>query len=129
MEHHAAPIGSPCLNCDAVLQGPFCAHCGQKAVHPKPSLRELLHDALEEFLHFDGKIVQTLRTLVTRPGQLTADVIAGRRVRPTAPPPLYLTVRLLFFVVAAASPPRNDNLVTISSPTRGGISTGTRGRA
>ena len=92
-----ATVGTTCLNCGAALDGPFCARCGQKAVHPKPTLHELLHDALEEFLHFDGKIVQTLRTLVTRPGQLTVDVVSGRRARYIAPLRLYLTVSVLFF--------------------------------
>ncbi|HMD35600.1 MAG TPA: DUF3667 domain-containing protein, partial [Vicinamibacterales bacterium] len=113
-----ATVGTTCLNCGAALDGPFCARCGQKAVHPKPTLHELLHDALEEFLHFDGKIVQTLRTLVTRPGQLTVDVVSGRRARYIAPLRLYLTVSVLFFVVAALSPPRGIQ-VTVTEPGKG----------
>jgi hypothetical protein len=104
VDHQVATISTMCLNCGAALDGPFCSHCGQRAVAPKPTLHELLHDALEEFLHFDGKVVQTLRTLVTRPGQLTVDIIAGRRARYIAPLRLYLTVSVLFFVVAALSP-------------------------
>jgi len=113
-----ATIGATCLNCGAELAGPFCSGCGQKAVHPKPTLHELLHDALEEFLHFDGKIVQTLRTLVTKPGQLTLDVVAGRRARYIAPLRLYLTISVLFFVVAAVTPTRGIT-VTVTDPGKG----------
>jgi len=113
-----ATIPATCLNCGAALDGPFCSHCGQKAVHPKPTLHELLDDALEEFLHFDGKIIQTLRTLVTRPGQLTVDVIAGRRARYIAPLRLYLTISVVFFVVAALSPARGIQ-VRVTEPGKG----------
>jgi hypothetical protein len=99
-----ATAGASCLNCGAALDGPFCAQCGQKAVPPTPRLHELAHDGLEEFLHFDGKIVQTLRTLITRPGQLTVDMVAGRRARYIAPLRLYLTVSLVYFLLAAATP-------------------------
>ena len=99
-----ATAAASCLNCGAALTGPFCGQCGQKAVPPTPHLHELLHDALEEFLHFDGKTVQTLRTLVTQPGQLTVDMVAGRRARYIAPLRLYLTVSLIYFLIAAATP-------------------------
>jgi hypothetical protein len=99
-----ATAAESCLNCGTALGGPFCAQCGQKAVHPKPTLHELFYDGLEEFLHFDGKIVQTLRTLAARPGQLTVDIVAGRRARYIAPLRLYLTCSLIYFLIAAVSP-------------------------
>ena len=101
-----ATIAATCLNCSAALDGPYCSHCGQRAVPPTPEVHELLHDALEEFLHFDGKIVQTLRTLLTRPGALTVDIVAGRRARYIAPLRLYLTCSLIYFLIAAAAPGR-----------------------
>ena len=114
-----ATAGTPCLNCGASLTGPFCGQCGQKAVPPTPHLHELLHDALEEFLHFDGKTAQTLGTLVTRPGQLTVDMVAGRRARYIAPLRLYLTVSLIYFLIAAATP----SGLKISMTTHDGVKT------
>ena len=118
---HVSTIGTSCLNCGAALDGPYCSHCGQRDVPPTPHVHELLHDALEEFLHFDGKIVQTIRTLITRPGALTCDIVAGRRARYIAPLRLYLTCSLLYFVIAAASPTRNASITFTSS--RGGVTT------
>jgi hypothetical protein len=123
VDHAVATIAPTCLNCGAALDGPYCAQCGQKAVPPKPAVHELLHDALEEFLHFDGKIVQTLRTLIARPGQLTVDVVAGRRARYIAPLRLYLTISVLYFLVAAASPTRNNIQIRTAPPGASGIST------
>ena len=118
-------VAKACLNCGAELQGPFCAQCGQKALlHPKPTIHELVEDALEEFAHFDGKIVQTLKMLVTRPGQLTVDIVEGRRARYIAPLRLYLTVSVLFFLVAALSPP-NASIVKRAPPKSTGVSFGT----
>lgn len=68
-----------CLNCGAALDGRFCAACGQEARDPRPTTRELLHDVAGELFNWDGKLLGTLRVLVTRPGFLTTEVLAGRR--------------------------------------------------
>ena len=39
---------SRCLNCRALLTGRFCANCGQRAVPPHPTARELAGDAIAE---------------------------------------------------------------------------------
>jgi hypothetical protein len=106
----AAPDGHPahaaaCRNCDAAMHGPFCAQCGQGAVHENPTAHELLHDATHEFLHLDGKIFTTLRLLLTRPGFLTVEHLRGRRARYITPIRLYLTCSVLYFLVAAVADP------------------------
>ncbi len=93
-----------CLNCDEPLAGPFCSACGQRDVPPRPTLRELLGEAFAEFSGWDGKLANTLRLLVTRPGQLTVDFLQGRRARYITPLRLYLSVSLVYFVLAAAAP-------------------------
>jgi Protein of unknown function (DUF3667) len=93
-----------CLNCGAALAGPFCAECGQRALPPHPAVRELVKDALSEFSGWDGKLAETIRLLVRRPGELTRQWLEGRRVHFISPLRLYLTASLLYFVVAAAAP-------------------------
>lgn len=119
MHDQLASVSAACLNCGAALGGPYCAHCGQKAAEPTPTLHDLLHDALEEFLHFDGKIVQTLRTLILQPGQLTVDLVAGRRARYIAPLRLYLTCSVIYFLIAAAGPTRTVVIQVAPSKTSG----------
>lgn len=87
------------------MHGPYCAQCGQHAVHADVTLHDLVHDATHEFLHLDGKIVETLRLLVTQPGRLTAEHWRGRRARYVAPIRLYLTLSVLYFLVAAVADP------------------------
>ncbi len=93
-----------CLNCEAPLQGAFCSRCGQRAVPPHPTMRELAGDAVAEFSGWDGKFSETIRTLVRRPGELTRQWLAGRRVHFISPLRLYLTASLLFFIVQTSAP-------------------------
>src|SRR6185503_1499510 len=66
-----------CLNCGSPLRGPFCAACGQRDVPPYPSVRELAIDAISEFSGWDGRLAQTLRTLIRQPGLLTREFLEG----------------------------------------------------
>jgi hypothetical protein len=93
-----------CLNCDASMTGRFCAVCGQATTDPDPTLREYLHDLAAEFLLWDGKLFSTFRLLVTKPGELTRDYFAGRRVRFIAPLRLYLTCSVVYFFLRALTP-------------------------
>src|SRR5687768_9708359 len=94
-----------CRNCDAAMHGEYCASCGQRAVHADPTARELAHDAVQELLNVDGKILSTLRLLFTRPGFLTVEHLRGRRARYVAPIRLYLTCSVLYFLVSAVADP------------------------
>ena len=66
-----------CLNCGSALVGPFCAECGQRAVPPNPSLRELAGDAFAEFSGGTASFAETIRALLFRPGQADARVSRG----------------------------------------------------
>jgi hypothetical protein len=92
-----------CLNCGRDLQGPFCARCGQRAVPPDPTVRELAGDAWNELTGYDGRIMSTLRGLF-RPGFLTHEYLSGRRRNYLPPVRVYLIVSVLYFLIAASAP-------------------------
>ena len=92
-----------CLNCSAPLHGAFCAACGQRAVPPNPTVRELAGDAWHELSGYDGRIMSTIRGLL-RPGFLTRQYLAGRRAHYLPPVRTYLVVSVVYFVVAASAP-------------------------
>jgi hypothetical protein len=98
----AAPVS--CLNCGTPVTRQYCAECGQRAVDPDPTLRELLHEVAGELLHWDGKLWETLRLLVRHPGVLTVEYLAGRRARYVSPLKLYLTASVVYFFVSAIGP-------------------------
>lgn len=87
-----------CLNCGAVLTGPFCARCGQKA-HVHRTMGAFFHDLLHGVLHVDGKAWRTLPLLAWQPGKLTRDYIDGQRARFVSPMALFLFSVFIMFAV------------------------------
>lgn len=71
----------------------------QKAHDLNPTLTHFLHDLTHELLHFDGKIFQSVATLLLRPGMLTKDHFEGRRARWISPIRLYLVFSVIYFAV------------------------------
>jgi hypothetical protein len=110
-EHSAAlsPVNGQrgsarCLNCGSPLTGPFCAECGQRDIPPYPSVRELAVDALSEFSGWDGRLLNSVRALVLKPGLLTHEFLEGRRARYISPLRLYLSASVIYFLLTAAAP-------------------------
>jgi len=101
---HNAEHSARCLNCGAPLNGPYCAQCGQRDIPPYPTVRELAIDAVSEFSGWDGRLLNTLRTLLLRPGLLTHEFLEGRRARYISPLRLYLSASVIYFLLAAAAP-------------------------
>jgi hypothetical protein len=97
-------VHGECLNCGAGLAGPFCSQCGQRDVPPHPTTRDLVGDAYDELVGWDGKFAQTIRLLLTRPGELTRAAIEGQRTRYVRPVKLYLSCSVLFFLIQASVP-------------------------
>lgn len=112
-----------CLNCDAPLSGAFCGECGQRSAPPHPRVRELAGDALAELSGWDGKLAETLRLLVTKPGELTRQFIAGRRARFISPVRLYLTMSVVYFLLGSFLPSRVT--VAVFDPSRNRTKSGT----
>lgn len=88
-----------CPSCHHPASGNFCATCGE-TLHPHlPSAGEFAHEFIGHYVALEGKLLQTLKLLLFRPGVLTLDFLRGRRM-PTIPPlRLYLTVSLIMFAM------------------------------
>jgi len=97
----APPI--TCANCAALMNGPFCASCGQRQVDLDRPLGELAREALDAFFALDARILGTLRPLISRPGWLTLEYLAGRRARYVHPFKLYFAFSVLLFLALALS--------------------------
>jgi hypothetical protein len=96
----SSPGRAACLNCGTALQGRYCHRCGQEDRDPDPTLRELLAALLDAILNWDSRIFSTLRSLVLRPGRMTAEFNAGRRARYVSPVRLYVVVSVIFLAAA-----------------------------
>jgi Protein of unknown function (DUF3667) len=94
--HAAAPVQAQCANCGITLLGPHCYACGQPVKGMVRHLSSILSDAADTILNIDSRIFRTLWPLYVRPGFLTTEYFAGRRVRYVTP------FRLYFFLSIAA---------------------------
>jgi hypothetical protein len=99
-----------CLNCGHAVQSRYCSECGQENTDYRVSLWRLLADLFEELFQLESRLWRSLWTLVRRPGRLTRDYNAGRRVLYTSPLRLYLLCSFTYFFVAALVVPPVGNV-------------------
>ncbi|MFN8153903.1 MAG: DUF3667 domain-containing protein [Bacteroidia bacterium] len=91
-----------CLNCGTALDAAkdnFCPSCGQVNNVRKETAIGLVRELVEEFLHFDSKVMASLVPLLIKPGFLTKDYNAGRRARYFHPVRMFLTLTVIMFVI------------------------------
>jgi hypothetical protein len=88
-----------CLNCGAPLAGPYCHACGQPVKGMIRHLKSILHDFLDTVFEYDSRIWRTIVPLYFRPGRVTRDYIAGKRVRFVLPFRLFFVLTVLTFFV------------------------------
>jgi hypothetical protein len=96
-ERETLEPGTPCPNCETVLQGAYCHGCGQLAESFERSVWGLAVEGFESFFHFDGRFWRTLPNLAIHPGRLTRDYLDGKRAFQIPPLRLFLVVLLLVF--------------------------------
>ena len=86
-----------CLNCGAELQGKYCHVCGQEATSKTPSVGAFLVEYANHAFIWDSNFFKTLWNLISRPGYLTKEFIAGKFA--SHEHPLKLNMFLLFVLI------------------------------
>ena len=86
----------PCANCGAPMHGPYCYACGQPEKGMIRQLASVMSDVLDTIFNIDSRVFRSLVPLYFRPGYLTLEYFAGRRVRYVTP------FRLFFFLCIVA---------------------------
>jgi hypothetical protein len=88
-----------CPNCGAPAGERYCATCGQETRLALPTAREFLREAAGRYVALDGKLWRSLALLLARPGFLTREYFAGRRLRYVRPARLFLVLSIATFAV------------------------------
>jgi hypothetical protein len=115
-ETPATPAPRTCQNCGTPLAGEYCHACGQPIKGMIRPLSSMLHDVADTVLNIDSRIFRTLAPLYFRPGYLTCEYFAGRRVRYVTPFRLYFFLSVIaFFAVQFALSDVNMNNVIIDN--------------
>lgn len=90
-----------CLNCQHPVpdEARFCPACGQSTRILRRPWLQVFREVVDELFDFDGRMLVSLRLLLTQPGELPRAYNGGRRVTYTSPVRMYLLISLLFFFV------------------------------
>ncbi len=98
-----------CTNCGSSLteQAAYCWHCGQSVKTINRAWYQIAREMLVDLFDVDGRMLTSLRMLLTRPGLLSREYISGRRTAYTSPVRLYLVISLAFFFVLSLQPEGN----------------------
>jgi hypothetical protein len=88
-----------CLNCQTTVIGRYCHQCGQENLEPKETVWHLVQHFFNDITHFDGKFFSTVKLLLRKPGFLSAEYIAGRRMSYLNPIRMYVFTSAFFFII------------------------------
>ena len=87
-----------CPTCRTTVTTRYCPACGERPLHPRElTLRGLATELVEALTNIDGRVLNSFRCLVTRPGTLTVFFLEGRRKPYLGPVALFLIANVLFF--------------------------------
>jgi len=114
-----APLTLVCANCGQPLAGEYCAACGQRHEPHVHTVGHFAAEAFESISHADSRVWRTLLYLLIRPGFLTREFFAGRRVRYLPPFRLYLVISVVFFLVVGlggGEDKSDPDLIKLDSP-------------
>lgn len=88
-----------CANCGTELQGKFCHACGQENLELKENFGHMMNHAISDYFHFDHQFFHTLKPLLFKPGKLTNEYMAGKRVQYLHPVKMYIFISLVYFLL------------------------------
>jgi hypothetical protein len=117
------PSGRVCENCGLPLHGEHCYSCGQWTKGLVRHFSSILGDFFDTVLNLDSRVLRTLWPLFAKPGFLTLEYLAGRRVRYVTPMRLYLFLSIIAFFAMQMSVEveegdgSGDGIVTINGDT------------
>jgi hypothetical protein len=92
-----------CENCGSPLYGTHCYACGQPIKGMVRHFSSILGDFVDTVFNIDSRVLRTLGPLLTRPGFLSLEYFAGRRVRYVTPMRLFLFLSLIAFFAIQGS--------------------------
>ena len=95
--------GHECSNCSQPISAGdnFCSDCGQVNDLKPLNVFQFLKELLTGFFSFDTRTLNTIYSLIDRPGKVTKEYIAGKRMRYVNPFQLYLHVTIVFFLITS----------------------------
>jgi hypothetical protein len=92
-----------CKNCITQFTGKFCNACGQKVyTDSDKSIHHVFTELFHFLTHFEGTFFTTLKTIFTKPGQLSLDYGNGIRKKYFKPISFYLLIVVIYLIFPMA---------------------------
>ncbi len=88
-----------CKSCGNLFSGNYCNICGEKVLLAEDrSFRSFLHAIVITITFADNKFIKTLWLVISKPGFLSNEYIAGRRIDYLNPLSLFFVLNLIYFL-------------------------------
>ncbi len=88
-----------CRNCKHTFSGKICNLCGEKVFDEKQlTTKHFFKQVLDFFLHWENKVLKTIKLNTFKPGFVTKENFNGIRVPYAKPVQLYLVMSVVFFI-------------------------------
>jgi hypothetical protein len=113
-----------CQNCGEALLGEHCYACGQPTKGLVRHFSSIIGDFMDSVFELDSRILRTLGPLLFKPGYLSDEYFAGRRVRYVSPVRLFVFLSLFAFFAAQLSfdiDNGNGGVIQVDTPKEAGI--------
>ncbi|MEO6364789.1 MAG: DUF3667 domain-containing protein [Luteimonas sp.] len=94
------PVQQACENCGATLLGEHCYACGQPVKGLVRHFSSIFGDFFDTVFNIDWRVFRTLWPLFAKPGFLSHEYFAGRRVRYVSPVRLFFFLTIITFFIA-----------------------------
>lgn len=79
------------------MSGEYCSHCGEQRLSPElRSVKHIVKDLFTDITSVDGKVWNSIITLLFKPGQLDYDYHIGKRIGYLKPVTMFLLINVLF---------------------------------
>ncbi|TCC90429.1 DUF3667 domain-containing protein [Pedobacter frigiditerrae] len=98
-----------CLNCGHIVEENFCPKCGQENIVTKEDAFHMVTHAIADYFHFEHKFFGTIGPLLLKPGRLTKEYVAGKRMSSIHPIRLYIFISIVFFLVVLGGKKFGEN--------------------
>lgn len=98
---HKPTLSHTCKNCNAPIEGNYCAACGQKSTVSKITIKETFQEIINIFFSVNGPLVVTLKYLCINPGKVFREFIQGKRKTYYKPVPFFILMTVLYVLMSS----------------------------
>lgn len=88
-----------CLNCDELIKGNFCHHCGQSTTIQRITFKDTIVDFFSSLLALEAPLLRTIRGLLLHPGQLLRAFINGKRKSHYKPVAFFIVLSAIYLII------------------------------